>query len=1461
MAIRATKATRAARAMRAGRRATVRMAVGGFLVGIVGLLAGVGSAPAWAQASGQASGQSSGLDATCTVSALNRSSQVQPDGSWVLPNIPANVGQVRVRATCVAEDGTVRGGQSDFVTVPANGVVQVPVISFETAAPEPATLALSAPVTTLSTAGETVQLVATATMADASTSDVTPAAAGTSYRSSNPAIASVDAGGLVTAATSGTVLVSALNEGALAVLLIQVNLSGDSDGDGLPDDYELAHGFDPNDPADALGDPDGDGLTTLAEFGLGTDPRVDDSDGDGLLDGDEVNTAGTDPLLFDTDGDLVSDGLEIQAGSDPLDAASVDLAPILASLEATPASFTLTFNTIFGEASRLVQVTATLVDGTELDATGPPYGTTYTTSDPTVASFGTEAGRIFAGAAGSATVTAENGAFSSPVQVTVETFSPTALSYLLIPGSANAVAVSAGHAYVAAGAAGLQVVDTSNLLAPAIVGTADTPGTARDVAVEGATALVADGESGLAVIDVTDPASPAVVSQLATPGDATGLAVAGSQAVIASRKTVSDAANLSVVDFSDPAAPQLVGTLELPGAPQSVALRGDLALIAAGTAGLLTVDLSDPAAPVLLGAAPTRTTSDSRAASVAVRGNRAFVADGSDVVLGGLRSLDVEDPTAPVLLSSSTDLFGLADVALEGGLAFAADYYFVNAVPIFAVDGDQIAFQGLLDFSQAPSFRDDNGRGIAVADGVVYLAANRVLRGDGANGNSALHIGRYAKLDEDTGGQAPTVSITSPAAGTEIEERTFVTVDVAASDDIRVDAVDLTLDGASVGTQYTPPYTFRFRVPAGPMVTLQATARDGAGNESSTELTLPVLANSAPVAEILTPLDGQEVPTNQPVLVAVDATDDQAVTRVDLSVNGSVVDSLTQAPYRFELYSPTSGSPFALSAVAYDDLGPSPVAGPVTLNVVPDQPPTVTLLDPPDGAEVVAGSQLAVLAGATDDVGIDRVDFYADGNYVRSAVNPPPYRIYLPAPAAGASLRLQAIARDTDFHQTSSAEVTVTGIADPLTEVEGRVLDDDGMPLAGLGVDCQGYSATTGTDGRFSISGFPTAAGAVHCAADFTTPTGELRHVVSAARLPVPGGVTDVGDLAPSRLLLYGGFGRGSFSNPGAVALFSDSTAEGELLGDGASPAGLSGLAFDGSGRLLGTTLDGPQGGRTSTLVELDPDTGEILSTIGSITDGPGGSPMAIGDLAIDPVSGDVYGLRSQADGAGAAGKIYRIDPSTGVADLVGDTGTGDAGGLAFGQDGTLFMTSYDSVAGESVLLRLSPTDAAPLSQVALPDFFDGLAVRPSDGLLFATLGGTSGIYSLDPLSGAEVEVGFSDLGQASDLAFRPPLAASAETTVVGRVFDQDGAPIEGARVTVLGIFAALSGADGRFTVSHVPTVFGDLVAVVPPSALSSQRSESAPATPVAQGTTDVGDIVVVSGVSFIETAPPPSGQ
>lgn len=63
----------------------------------------------------------------------------------------------------------------------------------------------------------------------------------------------------------------------------------DSDGDGMPNDWEKKHGFNPNDPSDAAQDADGDGFTNLEEFQAGTDPRDPKSHPDYL---DSVSVVG-----------------------------------------------------------------------------------------------------------------------------------------------------------------------------------------------------------------------------------------------------------------------------------------------------------------------------------------------------------------------------------------------------------------------------------------------------------------------------------------------------------------------------------------------------------------------------------------------------------------------------------------------------------------------------------------------------------------------------------------------------------------------------------------------------------------------------------------------------------------------------------------------------------------------------------------------------------------------------------------------------------------------------------------------------------------------------------------------------------------------------------------------------------------------------------------------------------------
>jgi hypothetical protein len=131
----------------------------------------------------------------------------------------------------------------------------------------------------------------------------------------------------------------------------------DTDGDGLPDVWELRYGLNPNNAADAAQDSDGDGLDNLTELRIRTAPNGADSDGNGVADGDEDSDAdglrnvielraSSDPSRADSNGDGVNDAqddadgdgaanlAEQQAGTDP--GSSNEVPPVAESDEPTP---------------------------------------------------------------------------------------------------------------------------------------------------------------------------------------------------------------------------------------------------------------------------------------------------------------------------------------------------------------------------------------------------------------------------------------------------------------------------------------------------------------------------------------------------------------------------------------------------------------------------------------------------------------------------------------------------------------------------------------------------------------------------------------------------------------------------------------------------------------------------------------------------------------------------------------------------------------------------------------------------------------------------------------------------------------------------------------------------------------------------------------------------------------------
>ena len=93
----------------------------------------------------------------------------------------------------------------------------------------------------------------------------------------------------------------------------------DTDNDGMPDAFELAHTIPPSTTTLAPAvDIEPDGLTNLQEYVRGTNPLLADTDSDGLNDGPETLGTGsrptTNPLAADSDADGLNDLVESNTG-------------------------------------------------------------------------------------------------------------------------------------------------------------------------------------------------------------------------------------------------------------------------------------------------------------------------------------------------------------------------------------------------------------------------------------------------------------------------------------------------------------------------------------------------------------------------------------------------------------------------------------------------------------------------------------------------------------------------------------------------------------------------------------------------------------------------------------------------------------------------------------------------------------------------------------------------------------------------------------------------------------------------------------------------------------------------------------------------------------------------------------------------------------------------------------------
>ncbi len=274
---------------------------------------------------------------------------------------------------------------------------------------------------------------------------------------------------------------------------------------------------------------------------------------------------------------------------------------------------------------------------------------------------------------------------------------------------------------------------------------------------------------------------------------------------------------------------------------------------------------------------------------------------------------------------------------------------------------------------------------------------------------------------------APTISITSPATGSGFITGTVVNIAATAADaDGSVTGVQFFVDGISIGTDNTSPYTANYTGVIGAHVITAVATDDAGATTTATAVNINVQNNPPPTVSITAPANAAGYITGDVVNITANASDNGSVASVQFFVDGVSVGTDITSPYA-ATYTSTLGS-HTITAVATDNLGLSTTSSSVTITVVNNLPPTAALTSPVFGALFTAPAVVTVSANASDPDGtVTQVEFFV--NNVSIGVDASaPYSVNWTSVIGSASFT----AKSTDDRGaiTTSAAV-VLNIADP----------------------------------------------------------------------------------------------------------------------------------------------------------------------------------------------------------------------------------------------------------------------------------------------------------------------------------------------------------------------------------------------------------------------------------------------
>lgn len=214
--------------------------------------------------------------------------------------------------------------------------------------------------------------------------------------------------------------------------------------------------------------------------------------------------------------------------------------------------------------------------------------------------------------------------------------------------------------------------------------------------------------------------------------------------------------------------------------------------------------------------------------------------------------------------------------------------------------------------------------------------------------------------------------------------------------------------------------------------------------------TVPTIkaGNRAPTVTLTSPANGAILTSGSSVTLSAIASDsDGSIAKVEFYLDTSTLIGVAMsAPYTLAWVNIPSGS-HALTARAYDNRNGKTTSAPVTVSVVDNQRPVVSLASPVDGSFHVAGSVIELTADAGDaDGSIARVEFF-DGATVLATVATAPWTWSWPDASTGSHAVTVRATDDRGATGVSAITHVVVGDAPKLVVTQPAACSQVDAPL------------------------------------------------------------------------------------------------------------------------------------------------------------------------------------------------------------------------------------------------------------------------------------------------------------------------------------------------------------------------------------------------------------------------------